>query len=507
MAPVPRWFIPALVALAACESQISRIPAADGPLRIDVRFPTDSTAVPVEGATPIWGTVGTGRASLRVNGVTVPVEANGTFASFQPVAAGGELRFVARAGDDSLVHTITLRAASPAAARQPEGDVRPWIRWVTMRRLPSDTADSATHWRPIYSRWRPEGEVAMPLPQGMRLLADARTDRSLRLRLSEAHWVWIPADDADTLTAPRAELLDAGAPVMTTSPDSGETVISIALPERLPSTVELQADRLYWTIYGAQWTSRPPSQHGANRPVRRLVARDSAAGRVVVDLGLSAFPLGWRTEWRGNALHLRLRVPPKAAPSLRGLIVALDPGHPPDGTTGPSGLREDSATLAVATEAAAMLRAEGATVIMTRTDERPLSLEARAVIAETSSAHLFVSLHLNAPGPGRPPEAALGTKVYFTNPQSLHLARHMSTSVAAALQQRNFGSQLQEFAVLRPSWMTAVLVEGSVIVLPEREAFFRTRAGVQAYAHGVVDGIRRWHGSATSRQFTDRGGH
>lgn len=503
MTLAPRTALLFLIA-SGCSGRDTSIPSLDGTLVANVVYPLPETPVPANDSVSLWGTIGTGRATLMVNDARVPVERNGTFAAFVAVPRGPSpaLRFVARTGRDSIVKTIALRRGrerdGDAAARAAsEGRVRPWNRWVTMRRLPSDTADSATQSRPIYSRWRPGGEVALALPQGVRLFADARTSRSIRLRLAPGELVWIPLVDADTTARARAPLLRAGAPAVRI--DSSTVTLSIALAERLPTTVELAGDRLLWTVYGATWPSRPAARDGDGAMIRRIVPRDSAAGRVVVDLGLTALPLGWRTEWRDGALHLLVRRPLPASPSLRALMVTLDPGHPPEGTTGPSGLMEDSVTLAVAQAAAALLRARGATVALTRTDRHPLSLEARALVSEQSAAHLFVSLHLNAPGPGRPPEAVYGTQTFWTNPNGRPLARFLLTEVARAMGHPEIGMYDGDFAVLRPAWATAVLVEGSGIVIPGREAFLRTQAGVDAYARGVVRGIERWHAASVSR--------
>ena len=494
-----------LLALAGCGGTDSRIPALDGPLVIDIRYPLPRTTVPSVDSIAAWGTLGTGRATLEVNGTPVHIERNGAFATFLAVPEGArpEMRFVARLAGDTASRTIALErpgraSAAPANAREGlEGAVRPWGRWVTMRRLPSDTADSATQWRPIYARSRPGGEVVLGIPQGIRLFADARTDRALRLQLAPHEHVWIPAVDAETSAIGRVATVQVGR--LRVSNSSDELLLSVSMPERLPSTVELTGDRLHWTIFGAEWTQLPPAIAGDGTTVRRIVPRDSAPGRVVVDLGLVGMPLGWRTEWEDGALRLRLRRRTPPSRSLEGMRITLDPGHPPDGTVGPSGLVEDSVTLAVARVAAEQLRALGASVALTRASAAPLSLEARAVIAEQAPAQLFVSLHLNAPGPGRPPAAVYGTQTYWMNPNGRALAHALLVDVAAAMGHPAIGSYQGEFAVLRPAWATAALVEGSGIVIPEREAFLRTPDGVAAYARGVVNGIVRWQRQSASR--------
>lgn len=513
-----------LLAWAACNRPDPPIPARDGPLAISLRYPAVGTPVPAVDSIALWGTVGTGRATLSVNGTRVPVEANGTFATFLPVPPGAApaLRLEARRGDERQLLEVPLRrggappvASVPAGAggagRDPNGTQppppdagpRPWGRWVTMRRLPSDTADSATQARPIYARWRPGGEVAIGIAQGIRLFADARTTDALRLRLAPDEHVWIPAVDADTVTRARAPLLAAGR--LEVSHPPGELLLRIPLPERLPTSVELTGDRLHWTIHGAEWRPLPPALagdstgDGTGTTVRRIVPRDTAAGRVVVDLGLVQLPLGWRTEWADGALQLRVRLATPPSPSLAGLHVVLDPGHPPDGTIGPSGLVEDSVTLAVALATAERLRRQGATVTLTRETSAPVSLEARAAIAEQSPAQLFISIHVNAPGPGRPPQAVYGTQTYWMNPNGRALARVLLAEVARTMGHPAIGTYQGEYAVLRPAWPTAALVEGSGIVLPEREAFLRTARGIDAYARGLVNGIERWQRMSASR--------
>jgi N-acetylmuramoyl-L-alanine amidase len=189
---------------------------------------------------------------------------------------------------------------------------------------------------------------------------------------------------------------------------------------------------------------------------------------------------------------LEIRPSPPAGAGLIGLIVAIDAGHPPGGAIGPTGLTEDSLSLAVALEAAERLRGLGAKPILTRLDAAPVSLEARVLLAETAGAHLFVSVHVNAPGDGRPPESVDGTRVFWLRPHSQQLAKALEDSVAAALHQVRAGAIQSDLAVLRPTWFPSALVEGTTLVLPGREAYLRSPAGVADYAAGIIAGIRAW---------------
>src|SRR5438105_1140344 len=78
--------------------------------------------------------------------------------------------------------------------------------------------------------------------------------------------------------------------------------------------------------------------------------------------------------------------------------VAIDPGHGgrDRGATGPHGIREKDVALAIAKRVATQLRALGFAVVMTRKEDRFVSLDDRTRIANEARADLFVSIHCNA---------------------------------------------------------------------------------------------------------------
>jgi N-acetylmuramoyl-L-alanine amidase len=78
--------------------------------------------------------------------------------------------------------------------------------------------------------------------------------------------------------------------------------------------------------------------------------------------------------------------------------VVLDPGHggSDPGAIGPAGVREKDVTLDIARRAAPILVKEGLEVILTRTDDRFVTLEERTARANEQQADLFVSIHCNA---------------------------------------------------------------------------------------------------------------
>ena len=78
--------------------------------------------------------------------------------------------------------------------------------------------------------------------------------------------------------------------------------------------------------------------------------------------------------------------------------VVLDPGHggTDPGAIGPTGLREKDVTLDIAHRVAPVLAKEGVQVVLTRDDDRFVTLEERTARANGFAADLFVSIHCNS---------------------------------------------------------------------------------------------------------------
>jgi N-acetylmuramoyl-L-alanine amidase len=88
---------------------------------------------------------------------------------------------------------------------------------------------------------------------------------------------------------------------------------------------------------------------------------------------------------------------PAPWPDEKILVIVLDPGRGGSSNTGgrgPTGLLEKDITLQLATEAGRLIEELlGARVILTRTDDSDVSLEARAALANQAGGDLFISIH------------------------------------------------------------------------------------------------------------------
>jgi N-acetylmuramoyl-L-alanine amidase len=99
-----------------------------------------------------------------------------------------------------------------------------------------------------------------------------------------------------------------------------------------------------------------------------------------------------------SALVLTCALSTPAAANPRALVV-IDPGHGGSNTGAKAavpGLHEKQLTLALAGQVAARLREHGIAVVLTRDDDRTLTLRQRVARADEEAADLFVSIHANA---------------------------------------------------------------------------------------------------------------
>ena len=111
--------------------------------------------------------------------------------------------------------------------------------------------------------------------------------------------------------------------------------------------------------------------------------------------------------------------------------VVIDPGHGGHdaGAIGVGGLREKQIVLDVALRLQQRLEAAGIHVLMTRADDRFLSLDGRAAFANRHNADLFVSIHANSSRS----RGASGYEVYYLSEATDDAARALAASENAAL--------------------------------------------------------------------------
>ncbi len=129
-------------------------------------------------------------------------------------------------------------------------------------------------------------------------------------------------------------------------------------------------------------------------------------------------------------------------------------------------------------------------MVLTRADRSVVRLYDRTDLAELLDAELLISIHNNALPDGVNPFARHGTSVYYFHPHSVDLARALQRRLLESMGLRDLGFGRASLALVRPTWMPAALTEGAFMMIPEQEAGLRNPSYQEAYARGVLEGVR-----------------
>jgi N-acetylmuramoyl-L-alanine amidase len=354
-----------------------------------------------------------------------------------------------------------------------------------------DTAGNGDTDRLTVGRAAPGATYHWFFPTGTRAAAVGRVNGMLRLKLSQGAEAWVWAGDAQPLPSGKTGLRARVGSVSLT-PEDLKVTARIPLSNRVPFRVwETESEvvvRLYSAYGDIDWI-----QYGGTDPfVDRVSWDQSTSDEVTITFRLAEPVWGYRTSWSGSDLVLEIRRPPAIDRShpLRGRVILVDPGHPPAGATGPTGLTEAEANLAVAVKLKELLADDGAIVVMSRTTDSAVGLWPRIKLANDRNADILVSIHNNALPDGVNPFTNNGSSVYYNHPRSIPLARAVQSALVRRLGLRNLGVGRGDLALVRPTWMPAVLTEGLFMMLPRQEAALRTEEGQLLYARGVYDGIK-----------------
>lgn len=196
-----------------------------------------------------------------------------------------------------------------------------------------------------------------------------------------------------------------------------------------------------------------------------------------------------------NPLPPRLNFPPANNPRpVRGQrLVFIDPGHggKDPGAIGINGLQEKDVILPVSLYIAQYLEQQGIRVMMARNSDYFVSLQGRTDMANRAGADVFVSIHANSMGMGRPD--VNGLEVYYFGSRGLSDAIYRS--IVRTINVRERGVRKARFYVLRNSRMPSTLVEMGFVTGYEDSSKLGDpnyqRQMAQAIAQGIIEYLQQ----------------
>jgi N-acetylmuramoyl-L-alanine amidase len=207
---------------------------------------------------------------------------------------------------------------------------------------------------------------------------------------------------------------------------------------------------------------------------------------------------GYKLRYDNTTLVLTLRHPPQLKNSKRlplsGIKIVLDPGHggKESGASGPTGYLEKDVNLIISQLLRDELVKRGAKVVMTREDDRDVSLVERQTIINKQEPTISLSIHYNFLPDNSNTANTRGLVSFWYHPQAHSPTVFLHNYLVNKLPQPSFGVFWNNLALTRPSAAPAVLLEFRFmnnanefeeIVNPQQQ---------QKIAKTLADGVTEW---------------
>jgi N-acetylmuramoyl-L-alanine amidase len=207
---------------------------------------------------------------------------------------------------------------------------------------------------------------------------------------------------------------------------------------------------------------------------------------------------GYKLRYDNTTLVLTLRHPPHLENSKRsplsGIKIVLDPGHggKESGASGPTGYLEKDVNLIISQLLRDELVKRGAKVVMTREDDRDVSLGERQVIINTEEPAIALSIHYNSLPDNGDAENTKGFGTFWYHPQSHSLAVFLQNYVVKNLRKPAYGVFWNNLALTRPHVAPAVLLELGFMSNPDEFEEIVNPQQQKKMANTLADGITQW---------------
>lgn len=183
------------------------------------------------------------------------------------------------------------------------------------------------------------------------------------------------------------------------------------------------------------------------------------------------------------------RVVAKTKNDFHGRVIVLDPGH---GGYDPGAMRnnvmEKNITMSIAKLIERNLKAQGATVIMTRTDDKFVSLEDRVILSNNKKPDIFVSVHINSSENA----TAHGIETHYFKDDSLELAKSIHQAMTTEIEETNRGILKSRFYVIRHTNQPSVLLELGFISNDDERNLLLLPQQQEKFAKAIADGINNY---------------
>ncbi|MEH1804713.1 N-acetylmuramoyl-L-alanine amidase [Nostoc sp.] len=331
-----------------------------------------------------------------------------------------------------------------------------------------------------------------PLTKGTRATVTGREGEWLRLD----YGAWINSKETRILPGavpPQTIIRSVGYRQL---PSATEIVFPLQVP--VPVSVQQSEQTLALTLYNT--TAQTDIIRLDDNPlINRLDWQQEAPGQVKYTFNLKkAQQWGYKLRYDGTTLVLALRHPPKIGNTRRKPLanfkIVLDPGHggKETGASGPTGYLEKDVNLVVSKLLRDELLKRGATVVMTREDDKEVSLVERQAIISQEEPAIALSIHHNSLPDDGDAEKIKGFAAFWYQPQAHSLAIFLQKYVVKKLGKPSYGVFWDNLALTRPTAAPSVLLELGFMSNPDEFEQVVNPEEQKKMAQAIAQGITEW---------------
>ncbi len=331
-----------------------------------------------------------------------------------------------------------------------------------------------------------------PLPKGTRATVTGREGAWLRLD----YGAWINSKETRILTGavpPQTIIRSVGYRQL-----PGATEIVFPLQVAVPVSVQQSEGAIALTLYNT--TAQTDIIRLDDDPlISRLDWQQEAPEQVKYTFNLKkAQQWGYKLRYDGTTLVLALRHPPKIGNTRRKPLanfkIVLDPGHggKESGASGPTGYLEKDVNLVVSKLLRDELVKRGATVVMTREDDKEVSLVERQAIISQEEPAIALSIHHNSLPDDGDAEKTKGFGTFWYQPQAHNLAIFLQNYVVKKLDRPYYGVFWNNLALTRPAAAPSVLLELGFMSNPDEFEQVVNPKEQKKMANAIAQGITEW---------------
>lgn len=406
----------------------------------------------------IFGSVRPPNAVLTINGIKIELLSNGSFLAFLPVDwRSSSYHLTAKTTDDSS--TLIL----PFTTRPKKGTSSP----------PKVTFPALITLSGGVARTNPDGAYYLFPDEGTQVIATDWKDNYYRVPISPYQSVWITSSYCKKIeerkTLPVPVILKAYA-----EQSNGWDELRVPIDHKILYHIkdESEPDKIVVDFFGVISHLDRIAYRPGLKSIKEVIWSQPADEVVRLEVFLQRAPWGYKIDWSEDGQFiLHIKNPPDLDSGIKGLHIAIDPGHGGklDGAIGPNRLTEREINLKVAEAVAKLLKNKSARVTMTRTDNSDIGLTQRIRIAEDAGADVLISLHHNALPDGTNPFENYGTGTHYYHPLSRDFALSVHSELVKALMLPDEGVYYNNLALVRPTSMPSILIESAYIMFPDHE--------------------------------------